>query len=203
MKKHLILTFLSLFAFLVNAQDINWELEKDKNGIKVWTRKMQDSKIKEYKGSVVLNTTVEKLVSVFRNANNHEKIFYKCRAGSVIVVKKISENDYYTYMIINTPVVKDRDVVTHYTFSAPDASGAVTITLEGAPTLVPQKQDYVRVPKMKGFWKFVPQAGGKVLVIHQAYSSPGGSVPDGLANSVAVDAPFDMLSHLQSFSSLK
>jgi hypothetical protein len=181
----------------VTAQEGNWELEKDKNGIKVWTRKMPDSKLKEYKGSVVLNTTVEKLVSMFRNTNYHDKLFFKCRPRSVVVVKKISDNDFYTYMIINAPVVKDRDVVTHYSISAPDASGAVTVSLEGAANLVPAKEEFVRVSKMKGFWKFVPQGNGKVLVVHQAYSSPGGSVPEGLANSASVDAPFDMLSDLK------
>lgn len=182
---------------MVFAQDTNWTLEKDKNSIKVWTRKMSDSKLKEYKGSVVLNTTVEKLVSIFKDPKNHDKIFYKCRPGSVVVVKKVSDNDFYTYMIINTPVVKDRDVVTHYVVSAPDAIGAITISLEGAPKLVPEKDAFVRVPQMRGYWKFIPQGNGKVMILHQAYSSPGGSVPASLANSAAVDAPFDMLTNLK------
>ena len=202
MGKRIILLFFTLFAFIARSQDNNWTLEKDKNGIKIWTRRMPDSKLKEYKGAVILNTTVDKLVIIFKNLKNHDKIFYKCRPGSVVMVKKVSDDDFYTYMIINTPIVKDRDVVTHYVFSAPDASGAVTISLDGAANLVPIKDDFVRVSKMKGYWKFIPQGSGKVMVVHQAYSSPGGSVPEGLANSASVDAPYDMLSRLQAIFSV-
>lgn len=195
--KYSFLYLLLFLAFAAKAED-NWTLEKDKEGIKVWNRPMPDSKLKEYKATMLLNnTTVDKLVAMFKNIKYHDKFLYKCQAGSVTMVKKVSDNDFYTYMIINAPLVKDRDVVTRYTVSAPDASGTVTISVEGAPTLVPVKADFVRVPKMKGYWKFIPQAGGKVQVIHQAYSSPGGSIPDALANSASVDAPFDMLSKLK------
>jgi hypothetical protein len=197
MKTLSILIWVMFFGLTMQAEESNWELEKDKNGIKVWTRRMPDSKLKEYKGAVLLNTTIDKLVYIFKNTKYHDKLLYKCQPGSVTVVKKLSDLDFYTYMIINAPMVKDRDVVTHYSIMAPDATGAVTINLEGAANLVPVKEDFVRVPKMKGFWKFVPQGNGKVLVVHQAYSSPGGSVPEGLANSASVDAPFDMLTKLK------
>lgn len=175
-----------------------WKQEKSEKGITIYTRKMTDSKLKEYKGTVVMTTTIPKLVALFKDITKHDKFIYKAKAGSVKMTKKISDNDFYTYMIISVPLVSDRDVVTHYKIGAPDAKGAVTIELEGAADLVPKVDGLVRVPKMKGYWKFEPMEGGKVKVTHQAYSSPGGNVSDSMANTSAVDAPFTMLEKLMA-----
>jgi len=175
----------------------DWTLEKDKNGIKVWTKKRANSKLKEYKGSITINTTVDKLVSIFKNVKMHDKFMYKAQPESVKVVKKVNEGDFYTYMIINAPLVKDRDVVAHYKFNEDKKTGTVTIDVEATPALIPESSEYVRVPEMKGYWKFIPKSNNTVEVIHQAYSLTGGSIPDGLANSAAVDTPYTMLSKLK------
>ncbi len=189
-----------LMSILGNAQAQNdWTLERDKNGIKVWTKKRPNSSLKEYKGVTVINATVDELVSIFKNTKLHDQFLYKAQAGSVKVVKKISDNDFYTYMIVNAPIVKDRDVVTHYKFIKDNNTGTVTVELEAAPNLVPLNDNYVRVPEMKGYWKFIPK-GNSTEVIHQAYSLTGGNIPSGLANSAAVDTPFSMLSELKNLA---
>lgn len=189
-----------LMSILGNAQAQNdWTLERDKNGIKVWTKKRPNSSLKEYKGVTVINATVDELVSIFKNTKLHDQFLYKAQAGSVKVVKKISDNDFYTYMIVNAPIVKDRDVVTHYKFIKDNNTGTVTVELEAAPNLVPINDNYVRVPEMKGYWKFIPK-GNSTEVIHQAYSLTGGNIPSGLANSAAVDTPFSMLSELKNLA---
>lgn len=187
-------------SILGKAQAQNdWALERDKNGIKVWTKKRPNSSLKEYKGVTVINATVDELVSIFKNTKLHDQFLYKAQAGSVKVVKKISDNDFYTYMIVNAPIVKDRDVVTHYKFIKDNNTGTVTVELEAAPNLVPINDNYVRVPEMKGYWKFIPK-GNSTEVIHQAYSLTGGNIPSGLANSAAVDTPFSMLSELKNLA---
>ncbi|MCB0513615.1 MAG: hypothetical protein KDC60_04210, partial [Bacteroidetes bacterium] len=90
-------------------------------------------------------------------------------------------------------------VVTHYKFIKDNNTGTVTVELEAAPNLVPINDNYVRVPEMKGYWKFIPK-GNSTEVIHQAYSLTGGNIPSGLANSAAVDTPFSMLSKLKNLA---
>lgn len=177
----------------------DWTLEKDKDGIKVWTKRRPNSKLKEYKGSVNINTTMDKLVSIMKNPKAYESFMYKCKPGSSIMLKKINDNNFYTYMIASAPIVKDRDIITHYVFTT-DQNGVVTINIEADPDFIPVKSDYVRVPEMKGYWKLIPKGSNKVEVIHQAYSLTGGSIPDGLANSVSVDTPFYMLSNLKKLA---
>lgn len=187
---------LLLSIISVHAQE-EWKLAKNEKGITVYTRKMPDSKLKEYQGICSYTTTMDKLLKVFKNEANHDKFLYKAKIGSVKMLKKVSENDFYTYMVISIAFVSDRDAITHYIIGQPDAKGAVTIAVEGVSDFIPKKEGLVRVPKMKGYWKFEPQVGGKIKVTHQAYSSPGGNVPDGMANSASVDAPYHMLDKLK------
>ena len=192
--------FLSVLFGTQAWSQTEWKQEKNEKGITIYTRKMADSKLKEYKGTVIMTTTVSKLLGIFKDITKHDKFIYKAKSGSVKMTKKISDNDFYTYMIISVPLVSDRDVVTHYKIGTPDAKGAVTIELEGAADLVPKVDGLVRVPKMKGYWKFEPIDGGKVKVTHQAYSSPGGNVPESMANTSAVEAPFTMLEKLMTLA---
>jgi hypothetical protein len=193
-----IVFFITFFSITTAFTQNNWELEKEKDGIKIWTRKRDNSKLKEYKGVMVIQTSVDKLLAVFKNIKNHEKFFYKCKQGSVSLVKKSSDNEFYTYMVLQAPIVKNRDAVTHFLFNSPNADGSVVLSLEAKPNLVPYKPDCVRVPEMKGYWKFTPKSDSTVEVIHQAYSSPGSGVPESLANLASVDAPYSMLVSLKN-----
>ena len=66
-----VLLVICISYFNISAQT-NWKLEKDKDGIKIWNRKLPNSGLKEYKGITVIQTTVDKLVSFFKNF----KIFF-------------------------------------------------------------------------------------------------------------------------------
>lgn len=193
-------TLLMITLFLgqtANSQE-DWTKEKEKDGIVIYNRRAQESKLKEFKGSMKVRTTVEKAVAMFTDISKHEKFMYKCKPGSVKMIKSENAGSFYTYMEIVTPwPASARDVVTHYKVLKPDAKGSVTIELKGVPEMVPEMKGIVRVPMMKGYWKFTPLADGMVEVTHQALSSPGGSVPEGMANSASVDAPYYMLFELR------
>jgi hypothetical protein len=196
--KRLLLPILLLY-FISNsiASAETWKLEKDKDGIKVWTRKPENSTLKEYKASIVLETTVADLVKFFKNFQLFDQWMYKVDQGSVKMVKKNNDNDYYIVMTMSAPLIKSRESITHFVFNPPDSKGVVLVNLDAAPTLLPPNDKYVRIPRMKAYWKFVPMGNGKVEITHQALSSTGGSLPESIANLGIVDAPFSMLERLK------
>lgn len=198
--KHLLFLFISITVFNLSHSfaEEAWRLEKDKDGIKVWNRRTPNSALKEYRASVVLQTSMDKILAFLKNTSLYDKWMYKVDEGSVKVIKRNNENDYYTYMTISAPLIKSRETITHMVFNAPDAKGAILITLDGAPTLLPKNDKYVRIEKTKGFFKITPLGNGKVEFLHQAYGSPGGGIPDVLANLSSVDCPFYMLTKVKS-----
>ena len=194
--------YATLFSFLAFASILmaqgQWDLVKDKDGIKVFNRKMEGSKLKEFKGNIQFKASVNDVVKFLSNHTNHDKFMYKAKKGSVEIVKKDPNGDFYTYMIIETPwPASNRDLVTLYHKEAPDKDGTVVIKVSAVNAIRPNTNGQVRVANMKGYWKISPLPGGMVDVTHQAYSSPGGNVPEGLANSASVNAPFEMLENLR------
>ncbi len=195
-----ILLFISIISLAHTSSfaEEAWSLEKDKDGIKVWTRKTPNSSLKEYKAVTVVQSSMDKILSTIKNYKTYEKWMYKVDAGSVKLVKKTSDNDFIVRMTISAPFIKSRESVTHYVVSAPDAKGVVTISMNAEPNALPANSDYVRISKMNGYFKLVPQPNGKIEITHQAASSPGGSIPDSMANLGVVDAPFTILTKLKS-----
>lgn len=197
--KNLYATLFSLLAFttILMAQG-QWDLVKNKDGIKVYNRKMEGSKLKEFKGNVQIKASVNDVVKFLSNHTNHDKFMYKAKSGSVEIVKKDPTGDFYTYMIIQTPwPASNRDLVTKYHKEPTEKDGTVIIRVSAVNDIRPEVKGIVRVENMKGYWKISPLPNGMVDVTHQAYSSPGGNVPEGLANSASVDAPFEMLESLR------
>lgn len=175
-----------------------WKLEKDKEGIKIWNRKNDGSSIKEFKVTTILNSTPEKVLAFLKNIALYEKWMYKVDEGSVKVLKKVNDNDYYTYMTISAPFVKTRESISHMVFQPADSKGVIMINLDGAASLLPKNDKYVRIPRFKAYFRIVPLGNGKVELTHQAYGEPGGSVPDALANMTSVDCPYYMFSKIKS-----
>lgn len=197
--KHIfLLTFLiSLFSISFASAEESWKLEKDKDGIKVWTRKVENSQLKEFKVSAILNTTADKLISFFKNVSRYDEWMYKVDKNSPKIIKKNNDNDYYTYLTISVPLIKTRDAITHMVFNAPDSKGEVLINLDGAPNLIAKNENYIRIPLMKAYFKIDPIGNGKIQLTHQAFSKVGGSIPDFFVNMGSVDAPFYMFTKLR------
>jgi hypothetical protein len=181
----------------LQAQD-NWTLERDRDGIKVYNKRLEGSKLKAFKGIAVMKSSPKEVLKYLKDHTQHDKFMYKAKPGSVEVVKRVSDDEFYTYLEIVTPwPAQSRDVVSMYKFST-DKKGVITCELKGFPDMVPQKHKIVRVPKMEGYWRIEPLEGGLVRVTVESFSEPGGNVPEGMANSASVDAPFSMLSKLRA-----
>ena len=174
-----------------------WRLEKDKNGIKIWTRKTPNSNLKEYKAISTFNVSSDKITGLFRKVSSYEKWSYKVEPGSVKIIKKISDNDFYLYNVIAAPLIKKRDVISHVRINSPDANGVILINMDAASDSVAEKEDGVRIKKMKAFFKITPLGNNKIQLEHQANSSPGGNIPDFMTNMGAVDAPFYMFEKIK------
>lgn len=182
----LLLTFLSHFTI---AQ--KWNIEKEKNGVKIETRYIDGWNIKEYRATVIIETSLEKAVHAYKDPVERKK-FYE-RAVVVSNLKEISENEIITYLHGKAPwPVQDRDNVTHSTFSKPDPK-SVKINMYSIPDYIPIKKDIVRIPKSKGYWLFKDLGNSKIKVVQQSVADLGGSIPDWVVNSTIIEGPYDTL----------
>jgi START domain len=190
------LTFLLLLScFSIFSQD-NWELQKDKENIKVYTKKVDGFSMKSSKVTSVLETTIPRLVAVMMDADNFYKVISGSKSSKLLKIINDTERIYYVSTEAPWPV-SDRDGVYSMTFSQNPNTESVTITVGCLPDYIPEKEGYVRVPASEGVWKFTPLSNGKVEVTYHYVADPGGSIPAWLANSSVVNIPFETIKNLK------
>ncbi|OWY22685.1 START domain protein [Sphingobacteriales bacterium UPWRP_1] len=175
----------------------DWQLAKDKNGIKVFTRST-GGEMKEFRGETTINAPVDKVFELLNNFDNYASWMPGCIENKVL--KRISDTELYQYNVTDAPwPVSDRDSVMKTKISK-QSTGVILIELSAAPDYIPAKKGCVRVPTYKGYWKLTP-GGNTTQVIYEGKPSTGGSIPAWLANSSVVDVPFNTLSKMKTLLS--
>ena len=192
----LLLAVCCLGSSAAEKKEAEWTLAKDHQGVKVYTRQVEGIDFKEFKGVITIKTSLASLVALVRDVEALPDWMKNCSKSKVL--KQINTNETYTYSLSKAPwPVKDRDSIIHSVISQARGTSVVTIKQVSKPDYIKEKKDIIRVKRIKGFWQFAPQEGGKIEVVYQALSDPGGAVPVWLVNSTLVSQPYETLLNMQ------
>jgi hypothetical protein len=157
-------------------------------------RTVEGSPLREFRGEVQIKSTPDVVVKVLRDANAFRQWMPDVAASELL---KATDTDQYHYLVNKAPwPVSNRDGIYHFTY-AKAGDGAVTVRVEAVPDYLPQRKGKVRIPQAQGQWKLVPSSDG-VRVTYQMHASPGGAIPNWLANRTVVDTPYGTLKALRS-----
>jgi hypothetical protein len=195
------LTILASAALLSLSQlsiaDVSpWQLEahdEDKD-IKVFTREVEGSELKEFKGVTHIKADVNAFVALLKDDPQATSWMHNVIVFDV--KDRINDEETVIYTVNEAPwPVTNRDVYIRSVMTA-DAHGVVTSSIKAESDYGEINEDYVRMPNVNGQWVFTPQAEGMVEVVYQAHANPGGSLPDWLVNSIVVETPMETLTNL-------
>lgn len=187
----------SYFLSQMSMAEPAWTLAKDAEGIKVYTRVVADSPLREFRGEVEVATAPERVVRLLKDANSFQIWMPDMLTSEML---KSSQTDQYHYLENAVPwPLENRDGIYHFTYSDVQEGGVpiTKVRVEAIPDYLPIKDGKVRIPKSDGFWKIVPSGAGS-LITYQIHADPGGAIPSWLANSFVVDTPFKTLKSLRS-----
>jgi uncharacterized membrane protein len=176
-------------AFTVLPADTIWRLEKDKNGVKVYTRPVEGMTIKEFKAVVIINAPVSKLLSMVMDVVAYPK--WVANVKSVKILKETGNDEviYYTEIQVPWPL-SNRDNIIRSKIVNDSATGIVKVIMTGKPDYLPEYSGIVRIPNAGGYWHFSPLEDGKVEVVMQYLADPAGNIPDWVVNMFVVDGPY-------------
>jgi len=195
--KILIFIFLSLIFSSAHTQsndnnkdwrNYNWKEKKNKDGIKIYTANMKNSKYDAVYGTMIVNSGVNNLVALVRDTEACQQWADLCKESRV--EKKISEVEYYVYTYNDIPFpVTDRDVVAKVNWSQDPNSLDVIMLTEPVMGIV-EKTGAVRIKEADSRWYFLPQEDGTTKVETFAHINPNGPTPAWLTNMLLVSSPF-------------
>ena len=182
---------------LAGAAAEAWQLNTQDavRDIKVYTRHVGDSPLREFKGVTHIRTEVNALVALLRDADAATRWMHNVTAFEVVASPSATEN--VVYFVTKTPwPVVDRDAYVRSWMRA-NAQGQVVSSFRAEPNYAALKAGLVRMPFLDGSWTFTPQANGMVDVVYQVHVNPGGKLPGWLVNSIVVETPLQTLRNLQ------
>jgi hypothetical protein len=190
----LVLAGLLIFNPVVSS---DWALKKDKSGIEIYTRSVEGSSFKEFKGiTVIKGVSLTQVVEVIMNVKDYESLFPDCMNPRVL--EQLGRWHVIHYMQTKGPFpVKDRDSVFEQKAEIDSTGKHAHVSLRPLPDYIAENKDMVRIRKGSGFWDLEADNNGNVKVTYQFLSDPGGEIPSWLANSFVVSQPFKTLENLK------
>ena len=195
MPKYGFVTFvLLLIANVLSAQE--WVLNKEKNGITVYTRESPSSPIKEFRAVTTMNVGVEKLAEVLQDFENYALWYDRCEKTRLISGDAGGAYVYYTEVSLPFPF-SHRDVVSSMTLTKKPYG--ILLKIEEMEGVVPEKEGIVRMSVAKGHWKLTRLSENKTKLEHQFRGDPAGNIPGGIANMFLVAGPINTLTKLKGY----
>jgi len=179
----------------VFAQD-DWILKMDKEGIKVYTKNLDNSPYKAVKTVCTVDATLSRLTAVLMDIKGSKDWVYATKTCTLLNQPSPTELFYYSEVDIPWPV-NNRDFIVRLKVTQDENNKAVTIEGENKPTYLPANTDIVRIPQSYSKWLITPMQNGKVQIEYVLQVNPGGTVPAWLINMFATRGPFESFQNLR------
>lgn len=187
----------ALFTLPVQAKTSAWALKQEEEDInlKIYTRQVEGSSLEEFKGEMLVKTELSAAAALLLDSQAAPQWMHQCERFDI--EEQVDELSAVVYFINGAPwPVSDRDAVILTVMSQNPETLVLRADISTVKDLIPESDDYVRIPHMTGFWQFEPKDDGMVLITYQVHVDPGGSLPNWLANSVVVETPYYTMSNM-------
>ena len=180
----------------VMALEYPWQVRMDKEGISVYTRRVEVSPILEYKANVIVDEPLGKIIRFFEDNSKIPQWYYQCVQAELI--QKESKEKSIFYFVLHLPwPVTERDCVFSRIKSLNSENGAVSYIISALPQKFPEQKGKIRVLSINSIWRFTPLKDGRTEIYFQQHSNPGGSIPSFLVNKLSVEIPYNSLKDLR------
>lgn len=192
---------LLLVSLSVQAADtvFDWELAKEdeERKIKVYLSDVEGSNLKAFRGEAELNAPVWKVLALIEDEKAGPKWMHETKEFRFLDDRSDPSSN-LSYSITSVPwPLKNRDLVVRTTVEVDNEKQIVTMHLKDEKGTLPENDDNVRVPYLRGEWIISRIDDNTSHIVYQIHALPGGSIPSWLANAFVVDNPYVSLKNMQ------
>jgi len=115
-RKILFITLMMIVRVISVSAQNDWKLQKDKDGIKVYSAEVPDSKIRAIKVVANYDASPQEIADIVMDINTATE--WVSHLKSSYLIKRVSQNELYYYAEVSLPwPVLNRDFVAHLTRS--------------------------------------------------------------------------------------
>jgi hypothetical protein len=183
-----------IIANSATAQD-NWKLEKEKDGITVYSGTSSEAVFKSFKAHTLIDASIHSFVAVLLDIDNMMDWGYNLKYTELLEKSGDTLQIYYAEASAPFPF-KNRDGIYRNQFYWLADSNKLVVDIQLLPEFKEADDDFIRV-KGKGYWHIIVLGDGKLDVTFHMEVDPGGNIPAWLANIFVEDTPIYTLEKLK------
>jgi hypothetical protein len=189
-----VLIFHLFSADFVMGQD--WEFQKERDGIKIYTRNQESNPVKSFRGEMDLKTNMDKMRTLIGSIESFDWWDKGIKEIKVLGYEKEKFIRYYLIYDVPWPL-SDRDLCVEALVTNDSLTGRRVVRATPIFGLVPENPDLVRIKNYWQQWVMEPQANGMMHVILEGSVDPGGNIPAWLINMVITDTPLNVMRNVR------
>ena len=191
MKNILLPVLALLMVFSAHA----WTLRKDKDGIRVYTEKRENSVVRAVKAECEVTATLSQIAALLSDVPRHHEWVYGIRSARLM--QRTSQAEFIYYSEVSAPwPCSNRDFVVD-TRMVQSAPGVLDIDSRTQPDLLPANPGIVRVKYSVSHWVLTMLGNNRVKVEYTIEFDPGGMVPPWVVNMFIADGPYKTFKNMR------
>ncbi|MCX6268369.1 MAG: START domain-containing protein [Bacteroidetes bacterium] len=194
--RFIFLSVILTIAFSYNLKAQSWDFIKEKNGIKIYTRKEPGKSLKSYKGVADINAPAERVFAMLEDVHHTEWWDKNINQIQVLQYEKNKRAQYYLVYDLPWPVT-DRDLCVDVRISIDPLTDEHRITAVPLPGVIQEHPDKIRIKEYRQTWTVNPAGKDKTHVVLEGLVDPAGTIPDWIINMLIVDSPFEIINGIK------
>jgi hypothetical protein len=187
--------FLIMFESPLFAQN-NWELLKEKDGIKISSRHSNSSAFNDIRVEVDLPGNTDQLETILTDVNQYKEWSYATKVSKMIKTLGPEKFIYYTEIEVPWPAT-NRFFYANFELKKNIAEGSMQVIAVNLLNYEPMPRDLVQVPLTRGTWNITTITKKLIHVDYTLEMNPGGSLPVWVLNLFSTKGP------MESFENIK
>jgi len=169
-----------------------WDFIKEKDGIKIYTRKEANTSLKSFRGEVILHAQMNMVCSLIGNVKNVD--WWDKNLREINILSYVEDKNIKYYLIYDVPwPFTDRDLCVEAKITTDPVTGRRIVYSVPLPNVIPEKPDLIRIKNYWQKWVIQPMNNGNIHVILEGFVDPAGSVPAWLYNMVITETPLKII----------
>ena len=174
--------FVLIFAHFGHAQESEWQLKRKTKQLKVYTRNIAETGIKELKITTQFETSLNSITALLSDVPANTDWVYSSKVAKI--TEQVSPGEMYYYSVSDFPwPLQDRDLIVHSIIEQDPVSKVMTSISYSAEEKYPLQKGIVRVTVFDSKWIFTPLPNGKIDIEYTVKTDPGGNIPVFLTNN--------------------
>ena len=156
---------------IIGHADSDWQLEKNKDEIVIYSAPKAGQKLKQYKAEFQINKDADTILAALQDTAACSEWVYNCVTNDMVGMSDVSTRLYHT--VIHSPLwFKDRDFYLQSQVVYDSTEKLFTISFVAKPEHAETSKDQVRISDVEMTWQLKYLAKDQTLVIYQVYIDP-------------------------------